>query len=63
MAAKKKPFGIDNIISIGATVVIIGLLFKINHYPYAETMIAVGLGAEAVLFLILGLKRDTEEID
>ncbi|RYY33973.1 MAG: gliding motility protein GldL [Sphingobacteriaceae bacterium] len=63
MAAKKKSFGIDNIISIGATVVIIGLLFKINHYPGAEYLIAIGLGAEAVLFLILGLQRDTKEVD
>ncbi|GAA4324842.1 hypothetical protein GCM10023149_26760 [Mucilaginibacter gynuensis] len=63
MAGKKKPFGIDNIISIGATVVIIGLLFKINHYKGAEYLIAIGLGAEAVLFLILGLQRDTEEVD
>lgn len=63
MALKKKSFGIDNIISIGATVVIIGLLFKINHYPGAEYLIAIGLGAEAILFLILGLQRDTEEVD
>jgi gliding motility-associated protein GldL len=63
MAAKRKPFGIDNIISIGATVVIIGLLFKINHYKNAEILIAVGLGAEALLFLILGLQREKEEID
>ncbi|RCH54845.1 gliding motility protein GldL [Mucilaginibacter hurinus] len=63
MATKKKPFGIDNIISIGAAVVIIGLLFKINHYPHAETLIAVGLITEAFLFLILGLQRDTKEVD
>ncbi|MCC8410835.1 gliding motility protein GldL [Mucilaginibacter sp. UR6-1] len=63
MALKKKPFGIDNIISIGATVVIIGLLFKIQHWPYASTFITLGLGTEAVLFLILGLQRDTQEVD
>lgn len=63
MALKKKPFGIDNVISIGATVVIVGLLFKINHYPGAELFIAIGLGVEALLFLILGLQRDNEEVD
>ncbi|RVU01579.1 gliding motility protein GldL [Mucilaginibacter limnophilus] len=63
MALKKKPFGIDNIISIGATVVIIGLLFKIQHWPFASLFITVGLGTEALLFLILGLQRDTKEVD
>jgi gliding motility-associated protein GldL len=63
MAGKKKPFGISNIISIGATVVIIGLLFKIQHWEYASTFITVGLGAEAVLFLILGLQREEEDVD
>ncbi len=63
MALKKKPFGIDNIISIGATVVIIGLLFKIQHWQYATFFITLGLGTEAVLFLILGLQRDYKEVD
>jgi gliding motility-associated protein GldL len=63
MASKKKPFGIDNVISIGATVVIIGLLFKIQHWDYASTFITLGLGTEAILFLILGLQRENKEID
>lgn len=63
MTGKKKPFGIGNIISIGATVVIIGLLFKIQHWPYASTFITIGLGAEAILFLILGLQREEAEVD
>ncbi|RZA04064.1 MAG: gliding motility protein GldL [Sphingobacteriaceae bacterium] len=63
MAGKKKPFGIGNIISIGATVVIIGLLFKIQHWKFASEFITIGLGTEAVLFLILGLQREEEEVD
>ena len=63
MASKKKPFGIDNIISFGATVVIIGLLFKIQHWDYASTFITIGLGTEAFLFLILGLQRENKDID
>lgn len=42
-------------INIGASIVIIGLIFKINHYPGAEIGIALGLGTEAVLFFILGI--------
>jgi gliding motility-associated protein GldL len=63
MAGKKKPFGIGNIISIGATVVIIGLLFKIQHWKYATEFITVGLSTEAVLFFILGLQREDKEVD
>lgn len=63
MASKKKPFGIDNVISFGATVVIIGLLFKIQHWDYASTFITIGLGTEAFLFLILGLQRENKDID
>jgi gliding motility-associated protein GldL len=63
MAGKKKPYGIGNIISIGATVVIIGLLFKIQHWKFASEFITLGLGTEAVLFLILGLQREDKEVD
>ncbi len=43
------------LINIGASIVIVGLIFKINHYSGAEIGIAVGLGTEAVLFFILGV--------
>jgi hypothetical protein len=45
----------STLINIGASIVIIGLIFKINHYPGAEIGIAIGLGTEAVLFFILGI--------
>lgn len=64
MSVKKKPFGLGNVISIGATVVIVGLLFKIQHWEYASTFITVGLGAEAVLFLLIGIfQREDEDVD
>jgi gliding motility-associated protein GldL len=63
MAGKKKPFGIGNVISFGATVVIIGLLFKIQHWPMASTFITVGLGAEAILFFLLGWQREDKDVD
>jgi gliding motility-associated protein GldL len=36
----------------GASVVIIGALFKIMHWPGADAMLIVGLGTEAVIFFI-----------
>ena len=64
MAGKKKSkYGIGNVVSVGATVVIIGLLFKIQHWPYATIFITVGLGTEALLFLLLGLQPEPTEVD
>ncbi|MBS1527960.1 MAG: gliding motility protein GldL [Bacteroidetes bacterium] len=61
MADKRKPYGITNIVSWGATVVIIGLLFKIQHWPYGGTFISAGLITEAALFFLLGFQREKEE--
>ena len=38
--------------SIGASVVIIGALFKILHWPGASTVLMIGMFTEAFLFLI-----------
>ncbi|MBN2728605.1 MAG: gliding motility protein GldL [Bacteroidales bacterium] len=35
---------------LGASVVILGALFKIMHYPGAEIMLLAGMGTEAVIF-------------
>lgn len=35
---------------MGAAVVIVGALFKINHWPGAEQMLIVGMGIEALIF-------------
>jgi len=51
----KKKMGLNTFVSWGASVVIIGLMFKILHWPYGEFFIAVGLITEAILFFILGV--------
>ena len=38
--------------SLGASVVIVGALFKIMHFPGAGIMLTVGMGIEALLFAI-----------
>ncbi len=40
------------ITGLGAAVVILGALFKIQHYPGASLMLIVGLGTEAALFVM-----------
>lgn len=55
----KKKVGLNTVISWGASVVIIGLMFKILHLPGGEWLIAIGLLTEAFLFFILGLASMT----
>lgn len=64
MAQKKKfKLGINTLISWGASIVIIGLMFKILHWKGGEVMIAVGLITESILFFILGFKAESSEPD
>ncbi len=64
MARKKRfGFGINTLINWGASVVIIGLMFKILHFKGGEWMIGVGLAVEAVLFFIMGFLSAEEDVD
>lgn len=64
MAKKKKfGFGINTLINWGATVVIIGLMFKILHFKGGEWMIGIGLAVEALLFFVMGFMAADQEVD
>ncbi len=43
------------IIGVGAAIVLMGALFKIESWPYASEMLILGLSVEAGLFLMLGV--------
>ncbi len=43
------------VIGVGAAVVLMGALFKINSWPGASTALTIGLCVEAGLFLLLGI--------
>ena len=47
----------------GAAVVILGALFKINHYNGADIMLAVGLGTEAIIFFFSAFEAPHVEPD
>lgn len=47
----------------GAAVVIIGALFKIQHYPGAGIMLVAGLGTEALIFFFSAFEPLHEELD
>lgn len=47
----------------GASVVLIGALFKINHYPYADILLIIGLGTEAIIFFFSAFEPPFVEPD
>ncbi|MCX6274886.1 MAG: gliding motility protein GldL [Bacteroidetes bacterium] len=47
----------------GAAVVIVGALFKIQHYPGAGLMLVIGLSTEAVIFFFSAFEPPHEDVD
>ena len=47
--------------SLGAAIVIIGTLFKLNHYPYSAEIMLVGLATEAALFALSAFDRPMKD--
>lgn len=48
---------------LGASVVIVGALFKIMHWPFAGPMLIAGLGTEAIIFFFSAFEPLHEELD
>lgn len=48
---------------IGAAVVIIGAMFKIQHWPFAGALLVVGLSTEAIIFFFSAFEPLHEEPD
>jgi gliding motility-associated protein GldL len=47
----------------GAAVVIIGALFKINHWPGADIMLIAGMGTETIIFFLSAFEPPHKEWD
>ena len=47
----------------GASVVILGALFKLEDWPFASTLLILGLGTEAVIFFFSAFEKPHEEPD
>ncbi|MBK7134224.1 MAG: gliding motility protein GldL [Bacteroidales bacterium] len=54
---------IAKLYGLGASVVIIGALFKIQHWPLASEMLTLGLLTEAIIFFFSAFEPLHEEID
>lgn len=51
------------IYGIGASIVIVGALFKIQHYPFAGVLLGFGLGIEAIIFFLSAFEPKAHEPD
>lgn len=54
---------IAKLYGFGASIVIIGALFKIQHWPFAGVMLTVGLMTEAIIFFFSAFEPLHEEVD
>ena len=57
----KRAVGV--VYSVGASVVIMGALFKILHWPYASEMLIIGMFTESFLFFIGALEKPHPEFN
>lgn len=62
-ASKKWKSFMAKLYGFGAAVVIVGALFKIQHWPGAGLMLIVGLGTEAVIFAFSAFEPIHEDLD
>lgn len=59
--SKKKMFNMAY--SFGAAVVIIGALFKIQHWDYGSEILTLGMIVEALVFTLSGFESVEEDLD
>lgn len=60
---KNKAKMMNMVYGIGASIVILGALFKLMHWPGGNIMLIVGLITEAVIFFISAFEIPKEELD
>ena len=64
MAQSKKGKKLMNMVyGLGAAVVILGALFKIMHWPFANAMLIIGLVTESLVFTISAFEPVDDELD
>lgn len=61
--SKKGKKAMNMVYGLGAAVVILGALFKIQHWPGADAMLITGLVVEALVFAISAFEPVDNELD
>jgi hypothetical protein len=55
LKSKTFKYAKNLLIGVGAAIVLMGALFKLESWPYASEMLTAGLTIEAIIFLFLGV--------
>lgn len=63
MATKGKITLTNMIYGLGAAIVIIGALFKIQHWPYGSLILTIGMIVEAAVFTYSAFEKQSGELD
>ncbi|MFI8379240.1 gliding motility protein GldL [Leeuwenhoekiella sp. NPDC079379] len=62
--AKKGSLSVTNMIyGLGAAIVIVGALFKIQHWPYGSEILTLGMVVEALVFAYSAFERPNQDLD
>lgn len=61
--SKEYKMFMGKVYGFGATIVLLGALFKIMHWPGASLMLIAGLGTEALIFFFSAFEPLHEELD
>jgi len=63
MAQKGKLSTMNFVYGIGAAIVILGALFKIQHWPYGSLILTIGMVVEAIVFTVSAFERQQSDLD
>ena len=63
MAAKGKRTATNMVYGFGAAIVILGALFKIQHWPFGSEILTLGMVVEALVFGYSALERQQADVD
>lgn len=63
MAQKGKLTLTNMIYGLGAAIVIVGALFKIQHWPYGSEILTIGMIVEALVFTYSAFEKQNNELD
>ena len=62
--AKNGKITLTNMVyGIGAAIVIVGALFKIQHWPYGSLILTIGMIVEAGVFTYSAFERQSDDLD
>jgi gliding motility-associated protein GldL len=63
MAQKGKMTLTNMVYGLGAAIVIVGALFKIQHWPYGSTILTIGMIVEALVFTYSAFEKQQSDLD